>query len=381
MDAKASMQPVTIVIGSVSPTYGAARVAIDIAEAFSRARTVTVVTADGNAEENRAALNPAIEHIHLMRSPGIAGWVAYIIKLRRLLSARSAAHIFGFLTLTNLALSLSSVGSNYRRTIVLTEHNIQSVALKKFGRKFWIIVLAMRLIYPLSREVICVSEAVKSDLIGCLRIHRTRFRVVSNPIDGERIRELAQIAPDTDDLQFCKKSNIACVAELKPAKQQGLLVDAMVYVDSGVRLLLIGDGPDFDDLERRITARKLNGRVVLLGRRNNPWPIVTKLGATILIPAYEGFGLSAAESAAVGTTPICGNTGGLGEIAHQLGVPRVMLQEGYALSETTRQEAARTIAKTINETLHGKQGLDAERFRQWELNHDPDSIASMYVSG
>ena len=381
MDAKVSMRPVTIVIGSVSPTYGAARVAIDMAEAFSRTRTVTVVTADGNAEENRAALNSAIEHIHLVRSPGVAGWVAYIVKLRRLLSARSAAHIFGFLTLTNLALSLSSIGSNYRGTIVLTEHNIQSVALKKFGRKFWIIVLAMRLAYPLSREVICVSEAVKSDLVGSLHIHRTRFRVVSNPIDGERIRELAKIAPNPDDLQFCNKSTIACVAELKPAKQQGLLVDAMVYVDFDFRLLLIGDGPDFDDLKRRITARNLNGRVVLLGRRNNPWPIVAKLGATILIPAYEGFGLSAAESAVVGTIPICGDTGGLGEIADQLGVPRVVLPGGYALTETSRQEAARTIAKTINETLHGSQRLDEEKFRCWELDHEPDSIASKYVSG
>lgn len=381
MDANKSKPPVTIVIGSVSPTYGAARVAIDIAEALSRTRIVTVVTADGNARDNRAALTSEIDHIHLARSPGIAGWALYILKLRRFLSARSEARIFGFLTLTNLALALSAIGSSYRGSIVLTEHNIQSVALKKFGRKFWIIALAMKLVYPLSREVICVSEAVKTDLIDSLKVRRTKLRVVSNPIDGERIRALAQIEPSVDDLQFCDKSNIACVAELKPAKQQSLLVDAMAYVDSGFRLLLIGDGPDSDDLEHQIAARGLNDRVILLGRRNNPWPIVAKIGATILIPAYEGFGLSAAESAVVGTIPVCGNTGGLREIAYQLGAPRLTLPTGYACKADAREEAARSIAKTINATLHGNRKLDEEKIRIWAVDRQPENIASMYVSG
>lgn len=362
----------TIVIGSVYPTYGAARVAIDIAESLSIEGGVQVITADGDASRNRNVLAPEIKHVHIARSPGLLGWLVYTRKLRTILQASPSGPIIGFLTLTNIALIISGLGSSYCRRIIVSEHNIQSAALRKFKRKFFAIAIMMRTLYPRAGSVVCVSESVRKDLVEILKVNPANMRVVSNPIDSDRIKRRAEEPLSALDAEFCQRYNIACVAELKSAKQQSLLIDAMVYVNNPTRLLLIGDGADDEKLRKHALDLGIAERVVFLGRRENPWPIVSRIAATVLVPEYEGFGLSAAESAVVGTIPICGSVGGLGEIAMELGAP-IVPREG-------KVDTAAAIACEINDAVANGKKIDHRVLESWLEAHRPAVVSRQYVN-
>lgn len=93
------------------------------------------------------------------------------------------------------------------------------------------------------------------------------------------------------------------VARLVPGKGQRWLIETMQTVVQRwprARLLLVGDGPDRAELAAMISARGLEGAVILLGARDDVPALLAAADLFVFASLSEGFGLAPLEAMAAG---------------------------------------------------------------------------------
>src|SRR5205823_11705256 len=97
---------------------------------------------------------------------------------------------------------------------------------------------------------------------------------------------------------------IGSVGLLRAQKGQRYLIDAAARVLEEVpdaTFLLAGEGELRPELERRIAARGLEGRFLLLGQRGDVPELLAGFDVFVLSSEFEGMCLAVAESLAMGT--------------------------------------------------------------------------------
>lgn len=115
---------------------------------------------------------------------------------------------------------------------------------------------------------------------------------------------------------------LVCVGRLAPEKGQRVLVRALarVLADGGalppVRLRLVGDGPDREDLERLVARLGLGDVVVLDGWRSahEVSAALLRARALVLPSLAEGLPIALMESLAVGTPAVVSSVAGVPEL-------------------------------------------------------------------
>src|SRR3954468_6850745 len=120
-----------------------------------------------------------------------------------------------------------------------------------------------RLIGPIARRVWRDAAAAPAvcgfvqDLAA--KSYRRRVERIVNGIDlGGR--------PALDELRVHEPVELLFVGRFNPQKNAPFLIDALAQVrDAGWRLTMIGDGPDFAEVQRRIAQHGLAEQIVLAG--------------------------------------------------------------------------------------------------------------------
>ncbi|UYG01943.1 glycosyltransferase [Halomonas sp. LR3S48] len=164
----------------------------------------------------------------------------------------------------------------------------------KFGR--WVKKNKVRKLYN-NKKVVGVSKGIVERLVGTIGCQVDQAVHIHNPIDIASIRELSEepVSDVPDDyLLFVGRLD-------QRAKRFDRLLKG--YRDSGVRLplVIIGDGEGRKLIETMITNNGLEGDIILMGHRKNPYPYMKKAKGLILSSDYEGFSLVLAEALACGT--------------------------------------------------------------------------------
>jgi glycosyltransferase involved in cell wall biosynthesis len=170
-------------------------------------------------------------------------------------------------------------------------------------------------------------------------VSAARIRVVANGIDTQMYR------PDTalrqhgrtalglpDDVRL-----LINVGRLVPEKAQATLIDAFAQLNTGIdaRLLVVGEGPERDALERRIRHHGLEERVILAGARRDIPTLLNAADLFILSSDVEGMPLALAEALACGLPAVATDAAGVAELLNDCGeiVPR---GNASALAEAIR---------------------------------------------
>ncbi|HSP32121.1 MAG TPA: glycosyltransferase [Halomonas sp.] len=147
------------------------------------------------------------------------------------------------------------------------------------------------------RKVIGVSQGILDSLCDGLGIAISHAKAIHNPIDTDRIHEKAHQPVHDVPARY-----LLFVGRLdQRAKRFDRLLRS--YKKSGVELplVIVGDGPAQEEIERYIHEMELTERVNLVGHRDNPYPYMKGAQAVLLSSDYEGFSLVLAESLACGT--------------------------------------------------------------------------------
>ncbi|MFM4650697.1 glycosyltransferase [Aeromonas bivalvium] len=214
------------------------------------------------------------------------------------------------------------------------------------------------------KQVICVSHGIAKVLqqtLSHFSVRPVRQTVIHNGVPLARVRQLAQSAPDP----MIEGPFLVHVARLVPVKDQGLLLRAFKRAQLDCKLVIIGEGSERAALERQVSSLGLDGRVILLGHRDNPYPWVARAEAFVLSSRTEGLGLVLIEALACGTQVVATDVPG--------GIREVLIEEQTRLLAPADEAA---LAAKMSEAL-----ADPVRIQpHWVERFDDGEIARRFLA-
>ena len=112
--------------------------------------------------------------------------------------------------------------------------------------------------------------------------------VINNPYNIEQIENLAK-EPVTD-FEFKKeKKYIVTVGRLSSEKRLLKLIESIEKLEEHIELLIIGEGTQKEELLAFVEEKKLEKRVHLLGKKENPFNYINHSDIFVLASEGEGF--------------------------------------------------------------------------------------------
>lgn len=169
-----------------------------------------------------------------------------------------------------------------------------------------------RLLYPRADRVICPARRVADELVERYRVPAERVRVIANPVDVDRLRQLAVPVKRHPGVGL----RLVAAGRLVEQKGFGRLLDLLPALPDDTHLAILGEGPLRGALSEQVASLGLGERVHLAGFSDSPWPRYAGADAFVLPSLWEGLPNAALEALAVGTPVIAApEAGGIAEIA------------------------------------------------------------------
>lgn len=173
--------------------------------------------------------------------------------------------------------------------------------------------------FKYSSNVIAVSEAVKQHL--CAQgLDERKIRVVHNGVDLEWFHP-APLVDAKLTLGFDPTVPlIGMFGRLSAEKGQRVALEAMFLLlkeHPSARLILVGDGPDLEELQVCVDALGIRSAVEFAGFALDIRPVLFACDVVLVPSLKEGFGLAAVEAMAAGKPVVASSVGGLPEIVKQ----------------------------------------------------------------
>lgn len=279
-------------------------------------------------------------------------------KLVSLIRAIRPDAVLSTMTGTNLLVVLACMLAHANARLVLREASSLRNARGLLKR------LAMRLLYRRADKLIAVSRGVSQDLRG-LGLRDDRIHVIRNPVDVERLRQLAATGLPPEVLN--RVPYIVSLGRLTKAKDFPCLLRAyaMSTLRSSHQLIIVGEGEQRTSLEKLVRDLGLGDRVIFMGAMNNPHGVVAGAALYVLSSRWEGYPNALLEALALGV-PIVST-----DCPHG---PREILDSGRYGRLVPVGEAA-SLAKAMDAELE-RRSSNGESVL---ATHVPRAVAARYL--
>jgi glycosyltransferase involved in cell wall biosynthesis len=176
--------------------------------------------------------------------------------------------------------------------IYTIDHNQLSIAtVKTLKISRYIVKLITRLSYPFATGNMTVSEGVKNDLVNLTNLPKERIKVIYNPA-ARGIGKNTNLPPETkNDLWGGNPGKcIISIGSFKKQKNFKLLIEsfALLSVEIKATLIILGEGPLREDLEKQVSDLNLSHLVYLPGFAKDPSPWLLTADLFVLSSDWEG---------------------------------------------------------------------------------------------
>jgi glycosyltransferase involved in cell wall biosynthesis len=204
----------------------------------------------------------------------------------------------------NIAAILARLLSNKRTTLIVTEHVHVSIDRKSIGLSllklaYW----AMPLAYRLADHIVSVSKGAAADLADVLRVARDRVQTIYNPVEVDHIVASSQTPPDHPWFKNNGYKVVLGVGRLVEAKDFRTLIQALAILRyrGDWKLVILGEGPDREQLELLIQEAGLQEHIDLAGFRHDVARFIAHSTVFALSSKWEALPTVLIETLALGT--------------------------------------------------------------------------------
>jgi glycosyltransferase involved in cell wall biosynthesis len=181
--------------------------------------------------------------------------------------------------------------------------------------------------------VICVTEAEREALCTRFPTAARKSVVISNGVD------VNPIATTGSDLRGHSGEGdtrtVVVVGRLEAYKRVDRMIAAMEHLRDDLRLVVIGDGPERDRLERMVRRLALEDRVTFRGRVGDEELARTVASASVLVSLseHEAQGLVLLEAASVGTPTVASDIAAHRDVAATSGSGTTLVGESDSAAQ------------------------------------------------
>ncbi len=251
----------------------------DLDETYAVAPHVRVIRL--HATSTRAAFRPLVRVVRRERPDLVYGALPHL----NVLVALAARFV------TRRPVVVASVHNNLQREFPLLE---DGNALERLTP--WV--------YRGCDVVVAVSQGVAAQTRDVYRAG-DRVRVIADPLDLGRIRELA--SSPAEHPWLVSYDVLVAMGRLELQKNYPLMLRAFAAVVAShpaARLIVLGDGGERSALEHTADALGVSDAVAFVGAHSNPFSFVSHARGFVMASDFEGFGMALAEAMAIGTPVI-----------------------------------------------------------------------------
>lgn len=199
--------------------------------------------------------------------------------------------------------------------IIYTLHGFHIVRRGFFLR--WPLIFAERFLNRWTDILVCVSEADKDLVLKYKTIDPQKIRLIRNGIGIERFQLASDITEQAKEALGLKNKLVLCsIGRLHRPKDFSTILKALkivVFQLKDVRLLIIGDGPLREELEKETRDLGLNEYVRFLGWREDVPTLLNLSDMVILSTRWEGLPLVPLEAGACQRPVIASDVDGVRE--------------------------------------------------------------------
>jgi glycosyltransferase involved in cell wall biosynthesis len=352
------------------PSYaggGAERVAFFVAMALTEAgfHVDLVVACDEGAL--RSELLPGVNAVHLGAPNELFSAPAWIRYLR---DARPRCAI----SMVHTANFNSGIGAYLVPevpVVVGLHYALQCEPESQWWIRRWFGFGPERFLYKRAARVLGVSRGLAEEAVEVFDLPSDKARAIYNP--RQRDRSVGTIAPEHEPI-FAKPV-VVSAGRLVPQKDYANLLRAFAMVARGkdVHLLILGEGPERERLERQAFKLGIADRVFMPGFVDNPTAYMQRSSVFALSSRNEGFGLVLIEAieARIGIVSTDCHWG-----------PSEVLDRGRfgrLVSISDSDALAEAIALELDHPSFDYE-TRADECAEWLRQFEPEAIAAQYVA-
>ena len=247
-----------------------------------------------------------------------------------------------------------------------------------FRRKFTNYLLSRR-----CSRIISVANSVKEDVLkNNWRMPPEKVAVLENSVDYDRFTRVSVGRADARRMLGLSQGAFVfgTVGRLAPTKGLGFLIEAFSIVKKDIpsaELILLGNGPCREELERQASKTSCPDSIHFLGHRDNIEQLYRAMDVFVLSSVAEGMPRAILEAMAAGVPCVATEVGGIPEILPSRDVGRLVpARDSDALAA-----AMIDLAHTPAQRLQQLAAKASDRVRQF-YSHKVvgEKLANLYDS-
>ena len=241
--------------------------------------------------------------------------------------------------------------------VIYTLHGFHIIRRKFFLK--WLLIFLERFLNLYTNILVCVSEGDKKLVLKYRTIPKNRIVLIKNGIDVEKFQVESELIETTKkELELENNFILTTIGRLHPPKDFPTILRALKLIIpqmQNVRLLIVGNGPLREVLEKETQDLSLNEYVKFLGWREDVPSLINLSDIIILSTRWEGLPLAPLEAGASKKPIIASDVEGVREAV-------IDGKTGYLFSPGSEKDLAEKIleltkSKELSERM-GENGLE-----------------------
>lgn len=218
-------------------------------------------------------------------------------------------------------------------------------------------------------NLIACGKDVKDSLVQFFGVNQNKITIIYNGIKSV-IPSSVNVPKEIIQAKANCYHLIAFVGRISKEKGLDVLVEAVSLLnDPNLKVVVVGQGPDYDNISKKLINKHLENSFIFLGYRDDVINIISQVDFVVQPSYQEGFPLTPIESFSIGKSVIGTNVSGTREIISDR-KNGLIVSSGDPLN----------LSKAIDFFLHiDRSNFEKEALSTYKKKYSFEVFASSYV--